>query len=206
MGLLPDAQTCGLCMRWECRERFPRQRLRRKPLVSDSRHTSRHVSRWLTRGGGENVPGIPGACATRSFTYLVRGPLSPYHYKIIKITSFHVTEHLFRHILLKSVPCPISKYSLRRGATRVPVASYVVASNSYMDYPCVRGYTGRQGLHTITYAGLEVDYFLHPAVPVYEYHIFIFICMVVFHKIDTNRNLKYDCACNIYMTLAYYWS
>ena len=25
-------------------------------------------------GGGENVPDIPGACATRNFTYLVRGP------------------------------------------------------------------------------------------------------------------------------------
>ena len=25
-------------------------------------------------GGGENVPGIPGACATRNFAYLVRGP------------------------------------------------------------------------------------------------------------------------------------
>ena len=24
--------------------------------------------------GGENVPSIPGACATRNFTYLVRGP------------------------------------------------------------------------------------------------------------------------------------
>ena len=28
----------------------------------------------LTCGGGENVPAIPGACATRNFTYLVRGP------------------------------------------------------------------------------------------------------------------------------------
>ena len=28
----------------------------------------------LTRGGGENVPGIPGACATRKVTYLARGP------------------------------------------------------------------------------------------------------------------------------------
>ena len=26
-------------------------------------------------GGVENVPGIPGACATRNFTYLARGPL-----------------------------------------------------------------------------------------------------------------------------------
>ena len=25
-------------------------------------------------GGGENVPGIPGACTTRNFAYLVRGP------------------------------------------------------------------------------------------------------------------------------------
>ena len=27
-------------------------------------------------GGRENIPGIPGACATRNFTYLVRGPLN----------------------------------------------------------------------------------------------------------------------------------
>ena len=25
--------------------------------------------------GGKYIPGIPGACATRDFTYLVRGPL-----------------------------------------------------------------------------------------------------------------------------------
>ena len=30
----------------------------------------------LTRGGGENVPGIPGACATRNNLDLVRGPLA----------------------------------------------------------------------------------------------------------------------------------
>ena len=27
-----------------------------------------------THNGGENVPGIPGACVTRNFTYLIRGP------------------------------------------------------------------------------------------------------------------------------------
>ena len=27
---------------------------------------------------GENVPGIPGACATRNFAYLVRGPWVEY--------------------------------------------------------------------------------------------------------------------------------
>ena len=28
----------------------------------------------LTRGGGENVPGIPDACATHNFTYEIRSP------------------------------------------------------------------------------------------------------------------------------------
>ena len=32
------------------------------------------MSGSLTHGGEENVPGIPGACATHNFTYLVRGP------------------------------------------------------------------------------------------------------------------------------------
>ena len=29
MGILPDTQNCGLCMRRECRERFLRHRLQR---------------------------------------------------------------------------------------------------------------------------------------------------------------------------------
>ena len=63
-------------MRRECRERFPHHWLQRKPLVSDSGmpHVPWCMSRSLTRGGGENVPGIPGACVTRNFRYLVRGP------------------------------------------------------------------------------------------------------------------------------------
>ena len=82
MGLLPDKQNCGSRMRRECRERFSRHRFQRKPLVSDpSIHHGTCVTHvpWcmlglLTRGGGENIPGIPGACATRNFTYLARGP------------------------------------------------------------------------------------------------------------------------------------
>ena len=46
---------------------FPRRRLQRKNASYRSRHASRHVpwcmSESLTRRGGENVPGIPGACA-----------------------------------------------------------------------------------------------------------------------------------------------
>ena len=56
--------------------------LQRKPLFSDpGMHHGTCVTHvpWcmrgsLTRGGGENVPGIPGACATRNFSYLVRDP------------------------------------------------------------------------------------------------------------------------------------
>ena len=72
-------------MRRECRERFPRHRLQRKPLVSDPgmhdgtciTHAPSSMSRSLTRGGGEKVPGIPGASATSNFTYLARGPWRP---------------------------------------------------------------------------------------------------------------------------------
>ena len=47
-----------------------------------SQHASQHVHHAravmhvgiATRGDGENVPGIPGACATLNFTYLARGP------------------------------------------------------------------------------------------------------------------------------------
>ena len=50
---------------------FPRRRIQRKPLVSDPgmhhctcvTHVPWCMSGSLTRGGGENVPGFPGACA-----------------------------------------------------------------------------------------------------------------------------------------------
>ena len=81
MGLLPDTQNCGLRMRRECRERFPRHRLQMKPRVNDPgmhhgtcvTHVPWVMSGSLTRGGGENVPGIPGLCTTHNFTYLARG-------------------------------------------------------------------------------------------------------------------------------------
>ena len=52
-------------------------RLLRKPLVSDPgmHHVPWCMSGSLTRGGGENVP---GACATRNFMCLARGPW-PHH-------------------------------------------------------------------------------------------------------------------------------
>ena len=82
MGLLPDTQNSGLRMRRECLERFPRYRFQSKLLVSDPdmhhgtcvTHVPWCMSGSRNTGAGGNVPGIPGACATRSFTYLARGP------------------------------------------------------------------------------------------------------------------------------------
>ena len=70
-------------MRRECQERFSRHRLQRKVLVSDPgmhhgtcvTHVPWCMTGSLTCGGGEIVPGIPGACETRNFPYLARGPL-----------------------------------------------------------------------------------------------------------------------------------
>ena len=70
-------------MRRETWERFPRHWFQRKLLVSDPgmyhgtcvTHVPWCMSGSLTCGGGENVPGIPGARATRNIAYLARGPL-----------------------------------------------------------------------------------------------------------------------------------
>ena len=77
-------KNCGLRMRLECWDHFQRHRLQRKPPVSDPgmHHcTCDTYAPWcmsgsVTRDGGENVLGIPGACATNNFSYLTKGPWS----------------------------------------------------------------------------------------------------------------------------------
>ena len=82
MGLLPDTQNCWCACAGNAGNVFP------VTAGARSRHASRHVRHAravmhvgianlrfpLKSAAGENVPGIPGACATRNFTYLVRGP------------------------------------------------------------------------------------------------------------------------------------
>ena len=85
-------------MRRECRERFPRHWLQRKPLVSDPgmhhstcvMHVPWSMSGSLTHGGRKNVPGVPGAYLILNFTYLIR---SPWHIEeMFKLQSF-LTKH-----------------------------------------------------------------------------------------------------------------
>ena len=59
IGVLPDTQNCGLRMPRECWKRFPRDRLQRKPLISDP---GMHYDTCVTHAGWGDVPGIPGAC------------------------------------------------------------------------------------------------------------------------------------------------
>ena len=82
MGLLPDTQNCGLSMHRECQGHFPRHCGLAIPTCITAR-ASRMCrvacrDRWLVVcfevGGGENIPGISGACITRNFEYLVTGP------------------------------------------------------------------------------------------------------------------------------------
>ena len=49
-------------------------------------HVPWFMSGSLTCGAGENVPGIPGDCATRKFTYLARGPW------ILQVNGLSVTH------------------------------------------------------------------------------------------------------------------
>ena len=109
MSLLPDTSNCGLRMRRECRESFLRHLLQRKPLVSDPgmhhgtcvTHVPWCMSGSLTRGGGENVPGIPGACATRNLTYLLRDPWDVQYDNVIKIICYSdVSNFIFNAICI----------------------------------------------------------------------------------------------------------
>ena len=71
-------------MRWECQERFPRHHGLANPTCITVRAwrtggdacRDRQLAVSFEVGGGENVPGIPGAYTTRNFAYLVRGPLT----------------------------------------------------------------------------------------------------------------------------------
>ena len=92
---------------------FPRRRLQKKPLVSDPgmhhgtcvTHVPWCMSGSLTRGGGENVPGIPGACAPAIFriwqeTHDMETLFSRYRPFVRGPPDTHSWNSLIRHIIL----------------------------------------------------------------------------------------------------------
>ena len=52
------------------------------------------MSGSLNRGGGENVPRIPGACTTRNITYLARGP-----WTVAYLLKFRKPWHWYRTMM-----------------------------------------------------------------------------------------------------------
>ena len=89
-------------MHRECQERFPRHRGLAVPkgITAPAWRTCRDACRdrklavSFEVGGGENVPGIPDACATCNFTYLERGPLDVFTERghltiLLLILAFH---------------------------------------------------------------------------------------------------------------------
>ena len=110
MALLPDTQNYEPRMRRECRERFSSTHLEGNPLVSDPsmRHGTcvAHVpwcmSGLLMPGGGENFPGIPGACAPPNFAYLVRGPCDSIYWDLLfpAASSRYHSIKIHQHSLL----------------------------------------------------------------------------------------------------------
>ena len=107
-------------MRRECRERFPRHRSQRKPLVNDPgmhhgtcvTHVSWCMTGSLNSDGGENVPGIPGACATLNFMYLARGPLRASlwsHESINSWPSDDIWSHKSGWALVQAMACLYSE-------------------------------------------------------------------------------------------------
>ena len=99
-GPLTRYAKFGLCMRREYRECFPRYRPQRKPRVNDPGiHNGtcvRCISGSPTRSGGKNFPGIPGACTTRNFTHLARGPCW------VLITKLHMFSLRFSRLTVIS--------------------------------------------------------------------------------------------------------
>ena len=56
-------------------------------------------------GGGENVPGIPGACATRNCMYLVRGPQVSKYASKSSIDKYHFQK---QNTITNRVPSKLS--------------------------------------------------------------------------------------------------
>ena len=106
---------------------FSRHRLQMKPLVSDPgmhpgtcvTHVPWCMSRSLTRGGGENIPVIPGACATCNFTYLARGPWPCFDYCIENI-YFTQCNDLLKYMLSASI-----------------LTKEIILTNPHAEYSCI---------------------------------------------------------------------
>ena len=115
MELLPDTKNNGLRMRRECGEQFPCHRGLAIPTCITTRawRTWRgacgELSVSFEVGGGENVTGIPGACAIHKLAYLAKGPLRSWlsDWWLYSVTLYHL-----RIVFARNVGGIFIKYTL----------------------------------------------------------------------------------------------
>ena len=80
MGLLPSTYNCGCACAGN---------------DGNVMHAGIANSRFpLNLAAGGNVPGIPGACATRNYTYLVRGPRCMFNEMCIKNIFMIIIDYI----------------------------------------------------------------------------------------------------------------
>ena len=130
------------------------RRIKRKPRVSnpDMRHgTCVTQMPWcmpwsLTRGfllirGEGDVPGIPGACATRNFTYLVRGPCHScwWHDEEGKHDSSDSSSHQhgFEYSQISIFLCHLYRYQSKRLRRLFSYVRAVVILSKKQRYNCM---------------------------------------------------------------------
>ena len=136
---------------------FPRGRLQRKLLVSDPdmhhgtcvTHVPWCMSGSLNRGGGENFPGIPGACATRNITYLARGPLQKFRFVFVAS---------LKNLLYKKMICRWFQ---------TPCGITIMGSRQLKPLLFVRDYIA-EDLSQLSIAGWSWGSVCYPEHPVYE--------------------------------------
>ena len=122
MGLLADTYNCGLRMRREYRERFLRHQLQSITQVSDPgmhhgtcvMHVPWCMSGSQTCGGGENIPGIPVACATHNATTQIAKFMGPtcWPYELCYQGIYKLSRPDYVHIRYRcrSIPVVISEH------------------------------------------------------------------------------------------------
>ena len=96
-------------MRWECRERFPATDFKGNHKLAIPTCITARASRTCRDAcrdrqpamAGENIPGIPGTCATRNFTYLARGPWwkAQVYDNVFHVNTLHQASSLMHQIV-----------------------------------------------------------------------------------------------------------
>ena len=129
---------------------FPRRRLQRKLLVSDpGKHHGSCVTHvpWCTSGsltcsGGKNVLGIPGACATRNYTYLTRGPypqhLISWNADEVRVNTSNemLPLNLFKHFSLIQIPHKADTFHI--DVYKCSVGVHTVTKKQEIVWHCTR--------------------------------------------------------------------